>query len=636
MKEMKIRNGFRRIAETFNGGKDMKKFSLIVTLLVALTVIFIGCGTDPVDIPRGDKEPLIIEGKNITLKLMGGSIDGDKGTGDYAGTEVKGNKFIMKHGGAARAGSIGFGFEFPAKEQLDGYSYVLVDFKVTNFKAGAVCFTTKINTKMEDPAGYGSNGWSAGTGHGQYVHGFAVGSGLAAGEEGTSPVMKLSLFDGSIWYQYNSYSEDYERASDLSPKNTLAAQPNQNWAVEITNVYFTTTPSKPGEDPFVPVTKVELLKTDGYEYGDITLNAKITPADATKQQTVIWAIFPKATLTVNVSSDGKSVTSIDGVIDVNGDTKLKTGKTPATAVYPIDFDGTSDDYISKTTVSDVGFKAVSNVSVPGDVADDSVWPWEYDPDTTKSGGRNGKSPNIIIAKPDWTGTAPVLPTDPPVEWTEVTGANGKKEKEAYVNVVAVVVDGTAEGMNYTQYDLVITVKSDPTAKLEYNEATSLGAPDSTPQWDIKSVLNGQTTVPQYLMIVCYAPSAKQDGIGWTKWKFQGTHGSADAQVRSANNIALSQDSNGFMYIVLDLKDWDPEYSTEAAKGASAWSGWAQMQLQYGRADLGLISGFMINGGTTLVKPAGAKPLGQGDTSVSGFDAAKSYVCNELPGGLTLK
>jgi len=317
----------------------MKKYSWIAALLLALTVIFIGCGVDPIEPPKPEKEPLIVEAKDIVLKPMGSTFgSGTEGTGDYAGTKVDKNKFILIHGGSARAGSVGFGLEFP--KGYEDYNYVIVGFKITKFADGAVTLTTKKNSKMEAPDGYEGNWTSVAVdGHTQYSNGFAVGTGLAKGEEGTSPPMKLSLFDGSIWYQFNSYSEDYEGAKNQTPNNALAAQPNQNWAVEVTNVYFTSTPEVPGEEevePFVPVTKVELKEKSVVKGSELKLQAIITPIDATNQK-VTWSIKSFKTLAGNVITDATLLSKVDfKVVDnnsgVDGSVWTGTSKSPDTIV----------------------------------------------------------------------------------------------------------------------------------------------------------------------------------------------------------------------------------------------------------------------------------------------------------------
>jgi len=607
------------------GGRDMKKYSWIVALLLALSVsaLFISCGA-AFDATKLDPKPWTIEAKDIKLEVIGSN----------PGTSVDGNKFINKAGGGAS--SAGFVWKVPTGPNEDGFVWtdfekVRVTIKILDLKqpVGGVSYNAKASRGMNpDVNKIGLDGKQSTK---QYDNATIA---LADDEEGYSDY-PVSEFKGSgeIAFQYNCWEEE--------PSILVGGgRTTPNHTVEVSFMFFT----KLSEPAFVPVTGIELdaslldAKKPNYTYADIVLKATVTPANATNKD-IIWAIFPM----IAIDGSGK-ITA--GVEDPKNDTKLKsTASSPY--VYPGDYDNTSDDFKSETTLpSKFGpsdnlkdsfkWKSMGKAEIPHEVTptEEPVWPWpSAKTDVTNKQGRAGFEPDKIIVYH--------IP-----EKNDLLGYDGKTAK---INLVAVVKGGKADGSDYIQKDLILTVTLNPTGPIEFDEAVSpakqggfdLGAIPN--QWSVNNSQQswfggGNYDLLQTFMLVVYAPGGvkfNNDNGVTLATNSGGTLASGGGSKLAGGKKELAvTDENDFVYIVFDTTKFSSYADFLAAKTAgeaalSTFWGWGlQFQLDIDAYNLyPLCKGYLIKNGVTLTKDSSA-------TSVD-LDGGVGFITSKKPVGLTL-
>jgi len=168
----------------------MKKYSWIVALLLALSLVIMGCpndgGKEPE--PTPPKEDLVITGSDIVLEVAGTAapvtIEGNKVT--ITGTDVTGS-----------------GFYYAVPENAKDYNEFEVEFTVVEVKTGAFRLMLKSSTSFDNP----SNVTDA-----NHLNEFGmdddkgIGKGVA-GATGTTGKWKLSLMQSkkNITFQHQAW-----------------------------------------------------------------------------------------------------------------------------------------------------------------------------------------------------------------------------------------------------------------------------------------------------------------------------------------------------------------------------------------------------------------------------------------------
>jgi len=560
------------------GGRDMKKYSWIVALLLALSVsaLFISCGA-AFDATKLDPKPWVIDAKDIKLTKTGGN----------PGTDVDGNKFINKAGGGAT--SVGFYWTVPTGPNEDGFVWtdfekVRVTIKILELKqpAGGVSYNAKSAENITtDVNRFGET----------KLYANAV---IALAEDGEGfadyPVSGFSA-SGQIAFQYNVWEEKAEILG-------VGGREVPNHTIEVGFTFFTNM----GEPPFVPVTGIEFTTAKEWlAFQDIALTAKVTPETATNTD-VVWSIFPKITF----DADGKPLT---GVVDPNKDTKLKAGRS-APFKFPDDYDNISDDFWSKTTVANdrVDWTPFKSTQVT-DYVDDYKWPWvEKKSDVTDKQGRRGKLPNVLNAK------ATIFEFD-----------DNLKEINQIVHVVAVVKNGKAIGEDFVA-DFVVEIKPNPFALVELADnkgralAPALGLESPA---GINDMFGGvtDTNKPKYVVIMVESSSGFK-----LEDTFEFGHNAGSPmgqQLWKTNPVSVaSSDADGRVYFVYDLSTMAHDYTP------LNFGGYWQLCSWNGLGQLGLYKVFVIDPSvTSLIKPAGS-------TDLTGTAAGHGYLAPALPLPLT--
>lgn len=525
----------------------MKKISWIVALLLALSfsALFIsGCGSafDPTKLPA---QPWTIDAGKIVLEKVGSN----------EGTSAEGNTFTNKAGGGAT--SAGFAWKVPedlGKSESgltwDQYEKVRVTIKIVALKQPAA--GVSYNAKADRALGTDVNKIDPATGKqsGKPYDNATIVIGKD-GDEGYSdyPVSGFKA-SGEIAFQYNVWEGNTDIVAG-------GGREIPNHKIEVGFTFYTGTI---GEE-FVPVTKIELEEGEAIAFADFTLKAKVTPEGATNSE-VIWSILAPGLLT---TVDGKKY------VDVKGDTKLKAGLTD---IYPTNYDGTADDVENKTTAGlTVNFKDQPPAKVPGGLNDDSVYPWTYDPDTTKSLGRY---PNIINAQH----TSNVV---------------------YKLSVVAIIIDGKGSGENYVEY-LEINVKPNPLVSINIDRAVPLASVGGFGE-NINDMFGGitATNYPKYAIVLSYAGNAGADFETPNEFEWGVNKASGWVTKKSGKLDKITADSKGLVYFVLPLKDL-ADYMSAVTAG-----GWLQLVSGYevGYGDLFRV--YVCNPTViTLTRPANAK------------------------------
>jgi hypothetical protein len=525
----------------FGGKNNMKKYSWIVALLLALlfTNLFISCGEN-FDATKLDAEPWEIDAKDIKLEEIGSN----------PGAKADGNTFTNKAGGGAS--STGFAWKPPAGKNEAGFVWtdfekVRVTIKIVELKqpAAGVSYNAKTDRSMgTDVNRFGETK--------QYANATVVVGGKGDEAYADYPVAKFKD-SGEIAFQYNCW----EGNSDIVAGG---GRTEPNHKIEVSFTFFT---KMKGEVPFEPVTKIELVTTTGNDYVDFKLEAKITPEKATNQE-VIWAIFPKD------ATEGSGTSMIT----------------------------------SKTDMTIVDFKQIPTTDINYvDVEDTWEWPWVNTTDKVPvtNEGRNGRYLNIILAEEGLGATDP----------------------DGTVEIVAVIKDGKGPGEDFIQRGLIVKIKPNPVAVIEFNEAVSVSGGN---QWQINPVSNFSTGT-KYFVIAFYTGP---DGIKLGNMSLSFNHGTSYTKPeyfvsRSGDPKSIDKaDANGVVYLVFDLSKFDT-YDDVIGDGDFGWG--LQLCMYNGFSDLGpSYKGFLVNDDVTLVKPAGSVD----------FDDPVGYIASSLPGGLTVK
>jgi hypothetical protein len=168
----------------------MKKYSWIVALLLALSLVIMGCpndgGKEPE--PTPPKEDLVITGSDIVLEVAGTA----------APVTIDGNKVTISGTGITSSG-----FYYAVPDKAKDYNEFEVEFTVVEVKEGAFRLMLKKNTSFDNP----SNVTDA-----NHINEFGmdddkgIGKGVA-GATGTTGKWKLSLMDSkkNITFQHQAW-----------------------------------------------------------------------------------------------------------------------------------------------------------------------------------------------------------------------------------------------------------------------------------------------------------------------------------------------------------------------------------------------------------------------------------------------
>jgi len=389
---------------TINGGKDMKKYSWIVALFLALSLsaMFISCGVDPIV-----SEPPAGDGVTYTEVALGAfniwAGDKEKQQGWATGADFKfkgvGDKLETAKDAGYKAE------DFQAAQFLE---FELVE--------GAPKFGTEIiwgaaEGNASGVTAWASNAISDGTGKPDSAKGFTI----EEGEDGKR-IAKIEL--KKALSNYGVFKGTTEEVKIIL----------QHWGGKgIADMVVPGTaklliPDTPVE--FKEITSIALVKNSFFwsDEAGLKLEAKFTPEDATKQ-IVTWAIksyLPK---------DGKAA----DLIAITGDPNK-----PDEPVYNVDADGKPTTPKPDSSYNDSKAKLLEKINFIDTTKEevtiiDNVWPEQMIVTTTTSPNASKDTIYVPDANSDSVGT---------------------------VTIVAIVREGKKDGADYTQ-ELTVSITEPP-------------------------------------------------------------------------------------------------------------------------------------------------------------------------------
>jgi len=385
----------------------MKKFSLIVALLIALTVMFISCGTDPTEIepPKGVtySEVKLDNGMNI----WAGGKDQQQGWATGANFKFKG---------------VGDKIEF-AKDA----GYKAEDFKAAEFlqfelqpgapKGGVQIIWGAAEDNDKNISGWNSNRLT--TDNGEITAG--VGITVTKGEDGKGDTWKIELKKALANFgQYKNADEVKILLQYYTDKGIPSLYVANSAVLLIPDV----------EVKFQEVTGITLKTSKFYWTGELKLEGTVAPDDAT-EQLIIWSI--KDWTPVNGTSKDK--------IYVRGDPSKPTQneKDPADPTGVATLPNTSYNYTKAALLAKVDFKSITKYLT------DDEWYTDY-----------SVVPPIEIKNAS-------KQEDPYTGWksNDTIIAKALDASMGTVTIQALVIGGGKDGADYTQNISVIIEDAKP-------------------------------------------------------------------------------------------------------------------------------------------------------------------------------
>jgi len=242
----------------------MKKYSWIVALMLALTVIFIGCGADPLPPVIDDSETFTDVELGTDYNYFGGQPANQKGWA------TDGQNDITKKLGIKL-------------EDFQAAKYLVLELKEGGIKGGVhIVWGATCATKAEEAdLGLSNTGWMS-----QQIVSDGGDPDTAKGATLSTDKKTLKIELSKALNRYDAYT------SDTLTEVKLVVLYYQGVDNLVDNAYLQIS-NKP--IPFVPATKIEInAPLNPVALSDIKLTATITPADASVQL-VTWQIVQAGT-----------------------------------------------------------------------------------------------------------------------------------------------------------------------------------------------------------------------------------------------------------------------------------------------------------------------------------------------------